>query len=223
VGQIGDGTNEDRLTPVAVSAITTAVQIACGATVSCAVLDDGTARCWGSDSFGLLGNVEVGDSNLPVRVVDLDDAVQIDAGLGHACARRSGGGVRCWGSNTDGQVGLGSTTPGVVPTAMEVVGLDDAIDIQVGDSNTCALRQGGQITCWGADASLLTDSEEEQRSAPGATALLSDPVVFSANGRSACVVDPEGLVRCWGGNSTGQLGFEQGQGPEPRRVLFPAP
>ena len=58
-GQLGDGgTNTDKNTPVSVSLGTgrTAVAVSAGYAHTCAILDDGSLKCWGWDSYGQLGD-----------------------------------------------------------------------------------------------------------------------------------------------------------------------
>lgn len=72
-GQLGNGTNDDSETPVAVeglSGVTEVVVQSLDSTIgrSCALLDDGTARCWGNNQHGALGDGGYLDSNTPVEV-----------------------------------------------------------------------------------------------------------------------------------------------------------
>ena len=57
-GQLGDGTNTNLNTPVAVNlpAGRTATALALGWQHSCAILDDGSAMCWGDNDYGQLGD-----------------------------------------------------------------------------------------------------------------------------------------------------------------------
>jgi alpha-tubulin suppressor-like RCC1 family protein len=82
---------------------------------TCAVLADGTVRCWGSGIFGQLGNGDLENSSTPVAVLGITSASSLAVGSQHSCARLTGGSVRCWGSALEGEIGDGtlgySTTP----------------------------------------------------------------------------------------------------------------
>jgi hypothetical protein len=68
-GQLGDGTTTDRTTPVPVSGITGATAVTAGWWHhSCALLGDGTVRCWGDNQWGQLGNGTTTDSPSPVTM-----------------------------------------------------------------------------------------------------------------------------------------------------------
>ena len=86
---------------------------------TCALLDDGSLKCWGYNPAGELGlgdtnsrgdePGEMGD-NLPA--VDLGTnlrAIAVACGASHTCALLADGGVKCWGSNYAGALGLGDT------------------------------------------------------------------------------------------------------------------
>jgi alpha-tubulin suppressor-like RCC1 family protein len=94
---------------------------------ACAVLEDGSAWCWGAGNSGSLGNGALsgpdlcGPSSLPcaktpVRVSGLTDVVSIAAGDGSACALLASGAVECWGSDSLGSLGNGTDgVPSAVP------------------------------------------------------------------------------------------------------------
>lgn len=51
-GQLGDGFLDERRTPTAVSQLTNVLSITVGFIHTCAVLNNGTAYCWGSNEYG---------------------------------------------------------------------------------------------------------------------------------------------------------------------------
>ena len=70
-GKLGDGTTTTRSLPVQVrngsntSPLSNVTGIATGANQTCAALGDGSATCWGDNSYGQLGNGTVTNSLLP--------------------------------------------------------------------------------------------------------------------------------------------------------------
>jgi len=118
-GQLGDGTNKfDSKVPVTVAGLSGATAIDAGRSHSCATRSDGTARCWGYNANGQLGDGTYTDSNVPVVVTGLTAATAIAAGFYHSCATRSDGTARCWGSSNYGQLGDGTYTSSNVPVTV---------------------------------------------------------------------------------------------------------
>jgi hypothetical protein len=120
-GQLGNGTNADTTSPVQVlaatgTAITTGASVSAGAYHSCATLIDGTARCWGYNAYGQLGNGATSSANQAVEVSSLSTALTITAGERHTCARRSDQSIWCWGQNAYGQLGNASNLTSYVPS-----------------------------------------------------------------------------------------------------------
>ncbi|MBK7322573.1 MAG: S-layer homology domain-containing protein [Candidatus Microthrix sp.] len=69
------------------------------------------------------------------------------AGDLHSCAlKHDAGTVSCWGSNTDGQLGDGTNANRSTPTT--VPGLTGVTAITAGPYYSCALKQGGTVSCW---------------------------------------------------------------------------
>ncbi len=116
-GQLGDGTDHDRVIPVDVAGLgasSSVTHIGAAEYHSCAVVAGGV-KCWGYNYGGRLGDGTNVDRFTPVDVVGLDagsGATDMAVGDNHSCAVVTGE-LWCWGSNYFGQLGI---NPGWVPT-----------------------------------------------------------------------------------------------------------
>jgi alpha-tubulin suppressor-like RCC1 family protein len=118
----GDGSGEmgDALPAVNLGTGRTAKMISAGYSHTCALLDDGSVKCWGLNDYGQLGlgefsnrgdgPDEMGDALPAVDLGTGRTAKMIDAGNYHACAVLDDDSVKCWGWNNYGQLGLGDTS-----------------------------------------------------------------------------------------------------------------
>ena len=175
---------------------------------SCAVLTDGSARCWGADTAGQLGNLLLApgaNALVPVEVTGLSGATQISGGIDHTCAVVTGGSVRCWGSNESGKLGTG--TPGSSRIPQPVAGLTGVVQVELGSRHSCALLADGTVRCWGAnDAGQLGDGTNDPRSTPVPVVGLSDVAQIDLGDHHSCARSTS-TVQCWGDNQYGQLGI----------------
>lgn len=153
-GQLGVGITPTTVSaPVSVSGLEKGVvQVATGASHSCALLADATVKCWGFNSHGQLGTGNQENQNYPTPVQGLSgDVTALSLGDDYSCALLSDGQVMCWGRNSNGQLGTGTLVDSAVPVA--VVSLQEGnVALGAGAKHTCVMNSAEQMQCWGADS-----------------------------------------------------------------------
>jgi serine/threonine protein kinase/alpha-tubulin suppressor-like RCC1 family protein len=92
--------------------------IVAGGVHTCARARDGTAWCWGRNSYGQLGDGSTTDKSAPVQVRGVSRLVSLNAGAAHTCATAASGEAWCWGYNIDGQVGRGDRENAFTPSRL---------------------------------------------------------------------------------------------------------
>jgi alpha-tubulin suppressor-like RCC1 family protein len=207
-----------------------AVKVTTGYEHSCALMDTGKVRCWGSGASGQLGygnTNNIGDDEYPyvsaAGDVSLGGTVQdIVAGGYHTCALLDTGEVRCWGLNNSGQLGLGSNTlsndkigDNELPSSKPVVSLGGSVvQLSAGMYHTCALMSTGNVRCWGrnVDGQLglghYNDVGDNEAVLSVSTVDVGGKVLqVSADDGHTCALLSTGDVKCWGLNGNGQLGL----------------
>ena len=132
--------------------------------------------------------------------------VQIATGGRFTCALVDDGTVLCWGYNYDGELGDGTTMNRATPAP--VMGLPWRADaIAAGSAFACALHAGA-VACWGLNnGGQLGDGTLDSRGVPAPVPRLDGVrAIFTGSGNHVCVLLDAGTVKCWGANSSGQLG-----------------
>lgn len=145
-GQLGDGSIQERTTPVAVAGLDRVKQLAAGRNHTCALREDGSVWCWGWNNDGQLASSDREDGRKPLPVAGVVGAVEVAAGNSHNCARLGGGKVLCWGWNRDGQVGGDAVGDALEPVEVPV---KEAVQLALGSKHSCARLADGTFTCWG--------------------------------------------------------------------------
>ena len=254
-GQLGQGDTNNRgdnsgemgsaLAPVNLGTGRTALAVAAGDRHTCALLDNGSVKCWGLNDFGQLGQghtttlgdnaSEMGDNLPAVALGSGRSAIAIAAGGRVSCALLDNATLKCWGQNGAGQLGQGDTvargdqanemgdslSPVNLGTNRSVtaVVLAPGTTSAAGSAHVCALLNNATVKCFGAnaagqlgqgDVNNRGDSQGEMGDALGAVQVGSGRSVIglgASGGQSTCARLDNGSTVCWGSNSSGELGL----------------
>jgi alpha-tubulin suppressor-like RCC1 family protein len=152
-GALGNGAPEPQQASSPVQAAASGyLSVAGGLDNGCGVRSvDGGVFCWGWNADAQCGN-GTNDNVLSPADTGLRGATRVTMGPFHSCALLGDGTVRCWGKNENGQIGNGAVdVVNDVTVPAQVVGLTDAVDVDLGENYSCAVRSDGSISCWGGN------------------------------------------------------------------------
>ncbi|MEQ1878055.1 MAG: hypothetical protein ABL958_15540 [Bdellovibrionia bacterium] len=189
------------------------IQIAAGDDAACALISDGTIRCWGSNDDGQLGGPTSPTPFKATTVRGITTATGIAVGGFFGCASLANGSVRCWGLGTLGRLGDGTQNDSSTP--VQVFGITNATSkISAGKYNACVILSTGSIKCWGTNSqngngvagvnscNVPNDCDLSPVTVFGITTATEISVGYP----SACAILADTTVRCWGGNNSGGIG-----------------
>lgn len=240
VGQVGSGDNVNKTRPVEVPEIDgstvskRAIAISAGASHTCALIADGTIKCWGSNQYGQLGTTAQKGvyvtSPDTVKVFDgksdATKAVAVAAGFYSTCAVAKTGRLFCWGAGSSGLLGLGNSDSKTEPTAVPFFdGSSSAkrvAKVTVGEYAACAINQEDSLFCWGNNADgRLGLGDTTTRNTPTRVPFPSGEddgaegeddavgVLDVTINAAMCATLSNGEVWCSGTNADGRLGNDK--------------
>jgi alpha-tubulin suppressor-like RCC1 family protein len=202
-----------------------AIDIGVGQSHSCALMADGSVRCWGRNSYGQLGiesrtTVGTASADFPPAPARLGEEriTQLAVGYNHVCGIGESGAVLCWGANQFGQLGIRNDRPvgtfaGSMPPRPTWASDTGVVQVVADGSNqTCVLRDSGNVNCWGLNTfgalgNWTTDDVgiSETASSRQPVRVLTSPSRRLFN-RMCAERLSDGVTLCWGGNYYGELG-----------------
>lgn len=219
-GQLGIGNNTSTLAPgarVDVGQGRTVRSVAAGRRHTCAILDNNTLKCWGSNWLGQLGiGTNSSATNAPGPTTNLGlfrFAKSVAVGNTHTCAILTDDTVKCWGDNAFGQLGLGAGAGGSInaPGATVFLGAGrTAKSISTHHQHTCAVLDNDTLKCWGQNfAGALGNGTTVDAFTPAAVNLGAGRSAksVSAGHQHTCAVLDNDSIKCWGENYFGSLGI----------------
>ena len=222
----------DALPAVSLGTGRTAMQTLVAGGASCARLDNGCVKCWGSNYFGILSDNynyagtgweanTMGDNLACINLGTGRTAVDI-VGIEHSvCARLDDATTRCWGYNQSGELGLGDTAERTDVTTLPALDLG-APPLQIASSanaaNFCARMPDGSVKCWGPNSFGQlglgdTQNRGDQPNQMGSNLPTVDlgsqrtARALSAGANNSCAVLDTYELKCWGTSFSGELGL----------------
>ena len=223
--QLGNGSTSSQTTPTAVSqgampSGATILQIDTGIASSCVIASDNKAYCWGSGSYGRLGNGS--NTSQPTAVAVSQGAMpsgatfrQIAVAHNHTCAIGSDNKAYCWGENTDGRLGNGLNSNTNTPVAVSQGAMPSGatvLQIAVGELSTCAVASDHKAYCWGHGGNgRLGNGSTSSSNTPVAVSQGDMPsgatiIQVTVGGSYACAIASDHKAYCWGDGNYGRLG-----------------
>lgn len=178
VGQLGNSTTQDSLTPVPVTGLDDVASLVANGQQSCALRKDASVWCWG------LARPPIGIKADPQRIDGLPPVVQLSTGGTHTCAIDETGGLWCWG-DLDNLLGVSGAEPFSPP--MQVATPQPLRRVSAGRSSLCGAGVDGSVWCWPQGE----PTPQQVEGISGAQAVAHEDAI-------SCALLTNGKVTCWG-------------------------
>lgn len=227
--------------PLAFGAPVTAVSA--GDKHTCAVSDDGRAKCWGLGSSGQLGNGASGESlsvwgnsnATTVRFIQYIELSQriadISCSAVHTCVVTVNGSAQCWGSNADGQLAEQTIGQYGVPAAVSPAQRPFMVTplavarIFAGPTYSCVVYVSGDLSCFGdfpgLDFGASGKAQQLKFQGPQRSEIVPLPGVVThvtGNEHTLCALVRGGAAACWGEEEVGGGGNPLLAGIDPPQI-----
>jgi cysteine-rich repeat protein len=196
----GRGQPQWNLPPTLIEGFPAARQVSAGTTHSCAVLIDGSVRCWGAQALRGDGRMLGEASDPPSAVLHLAEVGALAVGNGLSCAVQNGQSA-CWGTRQPGNGWGSASTPALI------LGLPAIADLAVGFAHNCLRSPTGAVWCWGNNpyGQLGLGNSEDGHTRPRAIEGLTDAEQLGLGGSHSCARHFDNSISCWGGSYDQQV------------------
>ncbi len=186
-----------------VAGVGSVVDLDFGGRRACAVLADGSVRCWGSNVNGLLGDGTRRRRNFSVRAFDFSSASRVYVGPNSTCVVDGDPRPSCWGTY-DNRLTYGPVAPLVGPIRID--GVSEVQSIWMGYrvfvedlEENCALLRSAEVWCWNSVGSAV--SIEGMGLVPTEVRPVREPALdgttqLATGVGELCAVTTQGVIRC---------------------------
>ncbi len=176
---------------------------------TCAIHNDKTLYCWGSNGSGEIGNdgantekANIDGVKTPTKIGE-KEWVHVSAGRDFTCGIKEGGALYCWGRNSWGELGNGESGNENSKKVPVVIAEDLKWKyVATGIDHACGMTEEGKIYCWGAN-----DTAKIGNNQIGVSNNITTPVLVSektdwirliAGPETTCAINEERFAFCWG-------------------------
>ena len=154
LGELGDGTNTDRIYPQNIMDDVIAISTGKDSSTSFAIKSDGSLWGWGYNAYGQLGDGTTDSKNNPISIeINKDESSEnpvvksVVCGPRHTLALLNDGTLWSWGQNNHGQLGSGSYEDSYQPIKI----MDNVDKIAVEGDSSFAINNEAQLFSWGSN------------------------------------------------------------------------
>lgn len=220
-GCLGDGTFDNRYTPVEVVGLSNITSIEGG---NFAIKDDGTVWTWGLTLLN--SNVKrdylskpsydqvIHDLGKPtpyqIPGVSNVSSIDVDSGNHHVVFVKDDGTVWTWGFNEYGQLGDGAADmEDYAPyqsTPTQVKGINNVKTAVAGSANSLALDKNGMVWAWGGNYAMQLGFEDFGTYSTPKALDITNVTKISTGDMNTVFLKEDGSVWVIGGNNLGQRG-----------------
>jgi alpha-tubulin suppressor-like RCC1 family protein/endonuclease/exonuclease/phosphatase family metal-dependent hydrolase len=187
-----------KITPASVS-------LSAGGQTTCLTRSDGTARCWGRNDYGQIGDGSKVRRDAPAKVTGRGWSTISTSGAS-TCGVKQDGTLWCWGLDNYGQLGFGKGAP--VTSPRQVGSSKKWAEVSTAWAHSCATRTDGSLWCWGQNlwGQLGIGTVDRLHAKPQRVGTATNWRSVSTGGWHTCAVNEAGAAYCWGHNAFGELG-----------------
>ena len=208
-GQLGDGTTDNRTTPVKIKEGTKFKEVVVGAYRYVLAIDiEGNLWGWGYNKEGQLGDGTTTDRLSPIQIREGTKFKEVAAGGRSSCAIDEEGNLWAWGANNYGQLGDGTTNNRTTPVKIKEG--TKFKKVAMGYNTSYAIDEEGNLWACGLSR-LLGEGTTITTTATKTLKRIKPETKFkeikvSSTDENKYAIDEEGNLWGWGYNKEGQLG-----------------